>query len=56
MYKLDLSRNRITKAGGVAILEALRQSIRVLELSIDYGNRITPLVDFDIVKELKANN
>jgi Ran GTPase-activating protein (RanGAP) involved in mRNA processing and transport len=47
-----LSRNRITQAGGEAILQTLKETIRILDLELNYGNRITPLVDFDIVKEL----
>ena len=52
---LDLTRNKIGQDGGVAILDALNSTTRIIDCQIKYGNPISNKMGRVIEREIKAN-
>lgn len=53
---LDVSRNRISRAGAEAFLKALEGQTRIIDFQIAYGNPIPLEVGLKIGYEIVANN
>ena len=56
LTSIDLSRNKITRAGGEALLATLKRLTRILDFQISYGNPIPLTVQLAIASEVIANN
>lgn len=53
---LDVSRNRITRAGAAAFLTAMKKLTRIVDFQIAYGNPIPLEISLAIGYEVVANN
>lgn len=53
---VDVSRNRITRAGASACLDAIKKLTRIVDFQITYGNPIPLDITLGINKEIVANN
>jgi Leucine-rich repeat (LRR) protein len=56
LTSLDVSRNKITRKGAQAFLDALKKLIRIQEFQITYGNPIPLDLNLAIQQEVTANN
>lgn len=56
LTSIDLSRNKITRAGGEKILDVLNKITRIQDFQIAYGNPVPLTVHLAIGNEVIANN